>query len=292
MKEVEFTWKREKPEDFIVREVSEFEMESSGNFFLYLLAKRNLTTKEICRKLNLSYAGMKDKFALTFQKVSSERFLGDYYEERWDENSWFKLKFLGRVRKKVKIGQLKGNKFAINVENLKIKKVSAFINYYDIQRISKNWERGKEILEKLIEKPKKRLSWSQNFLIDSYLSYLWNKSLEEFLKEKFSGYYVTERGEKFFIPDELKVEKLPKFWTVLGYKKKLLNSEIYYRRVLEREGWKLEEILELLKKLGIKGDYRMTYIVPRETKRIGNYLFFFLPKGAFATMLLKHAIVE
>jgi tRNA pseudouridine13 synthase len=292
LKEVEFTWKREKPEDFIVREVSEFEMESSGNFFLYLLAKRNLTTREICKKFNLSYAGMKDRFALTFQKVSSEKFLGDYYEERLDETSWFKLKFLGRVRKKVKIGQLKGNKFAINVENLKIKKVSAFINYYDIQRISKNWERGKEILEKLIEKPKKRLSWSQNFLIDSYLSYLWNKSLEEFLKEKFSGYYVTERGEKFFIPDELKVEKLPKFWTVLGYKKKLLNSEIYYRRVLEREGWKLEEILELLKKLGIKGDYRMTYIVPREIKRIGNYLFFFLPKGAFATMLLKHAIVE
>jgi tRNA pseudouridine13 synthase len=138
LREVNFKWKRGKPEDFIVKEISEFEMESSGNFFLYLLAKKNLTTKEICRKLNLSYAGMKDKFALTFQKVSSERFLGDYYEERWDENSWFKLKFLGRVRKKVKIGQLKGNKFAINVKNLKIKKVSAFINYYDIQRISKN----------------------------------------------------------------------------------------------------------------------------------------------------------
>jgi len=32
----------------------------------------------------------------------------------------------------------------------------------------------------------------------------------------------------------------------------------------------------------------MTYVKVRELKKIGDYLFFFLPKGSYATMFLKH----
>ena len=290
MREVKFSWKRSRPEDFIVKEISEIPLEVSGHHYLYLLAKRNLTTKEVCKRFNLSYAGMKDKFALTFQKVSSERFLGDFLREEFNGESWFVLKFLGRTKRKLKIGQLKGNKFAVNVSGFEVKEVSAFINYYDVQRISGNWRRGRELLLKLSEKPKKRLSWTQNFFLDSYLSYLWNRSLELFLKERFSGYYVVDGEERFFIPEGFGVGELPKFWTILGYKKKLLDSEGFYRQVLREEDFELEEILELLRFLRIKGDYRMTYVVPREVKKKNSYLFFFLPKGSFATMFLKHAL--
>ena len=290
MREVEFKWKREKPEDFIVKEVSEIPLDHSGGHCLYLLAKRNLTTKEICKRFNLSYAGMKDKLALTFQKVSSEKFLGEFLKENVNTESWFILKFLGKTKKKLKIGQLKGNRFAVNVSGFEVKEVSAFINYYDVQRISGNWQRGRELLLKLLEKPKKRLSWTQNFLLDSYLSYLWNRSLELYLKERFSGYCVLDVEEKFFIPEGFDVGELPKFWTILGYKKKLLDSEEFYRKVLEEEGFSLEELLELLRFLKIKGDYRMTYVIPRDVKKIGCYLFFFLPKGSFATMFLKHVL--
>lgn len=291
MREVEFSWKRNRPEDFIVKEISEIPVDSSGKYYLYLLAKRNLTTKEVCKWLNLSYAGLKDKFALTFQKVSSEEFLGDFLRENVNSESWFILKFLGKTRKKLKIGQLKGNKFAVNVSGFEVKEVPAFINYYDVQRISGNWRRGRELLFKLSEKPKKRLSWTQNFLLDSYLSYLWNRSLELYLKERFSGYYVLDGEEKFFIPERFSVDELPKFWTILGYKKKLLDSDELYRQVLREEGLGLEELLELLRFLRIKGDYRMTYVIPREVKKNSNYLFFFLPKGSFATMFLKHAFI-
>ncbi|RUM44150.1 MAG: tRNA pseudouridine(13) synthase TruD, partial [Desulfurobacterium sp.] len=58
--------------------------------------------------------------------------------------------------------------------------------------------------------------------------------------------------------------------------------------VLKEEGFELEEFLELLKKLKIKGDYRMTYVKVRNLKRIGSYLFLYLPKGSYATMFLKH----
>ncbi len=290
MREVEFKWEKKKPEDFIVKEVSEITLDHSGSHYLYLLAKRNLTTKEICKKYDLSYAGMKDKLAITFQKVSSERFLGEFLEENVNGESWFILKFLGKTKRKLKIGQLKGNMFAVNVSGYEVKEILAFINYYDVQRISGNWQRGRELLLKLFEKPKKRLSWTQNFLIDSYLSYLWNRSLELYLKERFSGYYVVDGEERFFVPESVDVGELPKFWTILGYKKKLLESEEFYREVLKEEGFGLEELLELLRFLRIKGDYRMAYVVPREVKRTGNYLFFFLPKGSFATMFLKHVL--
>lgn len=290
MKEIEFVWKRKKPEDFIVKEISEFPLDENGNFYLYLLAKRNLTTREVCRPLNLSYAGMKDKFALTFQKVSSGKFLGEFKYESLGNGKWFRMKLIGKIRRKIKIGHLKGNKFAVNVSGFEVKNVDFFVNYYDVQRISGNAQRGKEILKELSDKPKRKLSWTKNFLIDSYLSFLWNKSLELFLKENFCGYYVVESGKRFFIPEKLDLERLPKFWTILGYKKKLLDSEDYYRQILREEGWELEELLLLLKKLRIKGDYRRTVVIPQGIKEIGSYIFFYLPKGSFATMFLKHAL--
>ena len=286
MKELEFRWERKKPEDFIVKEISEFPICESGNHYLYLLAKRNMTTLEVCRKFNLSYAGMKDKFALTFQKVSSAEFLGSTIGKPQGE-SWFLLKFIGKVRKKVRIGNLKGNLFAVNLNNLPVDLRSWFINYYDVQRVKEeNWRRGKEILFG----KKRKLNWRENFLVDSYLSYLWNRSFERFLKDRFPGYYVTEKGCRFFIPSTSpeEIKKLPKFWTILGYKKKLLESEEPYREILKEENISLESLIERLRELKIKGDYRMTYVEVRKLKLFKNRLIFELPKGSFATMFLKH----
>ena len=286
---VEFSWKRKVPEDFIVKEVAEYPLAPNGRHYLYLLVKRNLTTKELARVLGFSYAGMKDKLALTAQFVSFEEFVGDVRKQEIDEEAWYILRFVGRVQRKIKIGQLKGNKFAVNLRNFKREERDWFINYYDVQRLEKNRERGRELLKRLLEKPRRKLKWSENFYIDAYLSYLWNRSLEKFLMERAKGHFICEKGELFFIPEKnFDYTSLPKFWTILGYKKKLLESESYYRKVLKEEGFELEEFLELLKKLKIKGDYRMTYVKVRNLKRIGSYLFLYLPKGSYATMFLKH----
>ena len=286
---VKFNWKREVPEDFIVKEVAEYPLTPKGEHYLYLLVKRNLTTKELARIFGFSYAGMKDKLALTSQFVSFEKFVGEFLKRKVSNDSWYILKFIGRVQRKIKIGQLKGNRFAVNLRSFETEGRDWFINYYDVQRVKNNSQRGRELLKKLLEKPKRKLKWSENFYIDAYLSYLWNKSLEKFLMERTKGHFICEKEELFFIPEKgFNYASLPKFWTILGYKKKLLDSESYYREVLKKEGFELEEFLELLKKLRIKGDYRMTYVKVRELKKIGNYLFFFLPKGSYATMFLKH----
>lgn len=285
---VEFKWRREVPEDFIVKEVAEYPIVEDGRHYLYLLVKRNLTTKDLAKLLGFSYAGMKDKFALTFQFVSFEKFAGEFGKQEIDSESWYVLKFIGRIQKKLKIGQLKGNKFFINLRGLEVEERDWFINYYDVQRISVNWKKGKKLIQKLFENPKRRLKWRENFLIDSYLSYLWNRSLELFLKERFDGYLIKEKEETFFIPNTDNYELLPKFWTILGYKKKLLESEPYYEEILKEEGFKLKEFLVFLRKLGIKGDYRMSYVLIRDFKKFDEYISFFLPKGSYATMCLKH----
>jgi len=284
--EVEFSWRREEPEDFIVKEVSDVEFDENGEFFIYLLIKRGISTRELAKKLDFSYAGLKDTFALTMQKVCFADFKGDYIRKELKGGRWFILKFLGKSRKKLKIGYLKGNRFSVNVEGFPIEEKDSFVNYYDTQRLSGNWKRGRELLKKVNKR--KRLSWTENFLVDSYLSYLWNKSLELFLTERFTGYWMREGEEKFFIPSDLTVSELPKFWTILGYKKKLLDSERYYREVLKNEGFDLEDFLLKLKLLKIKGDYRMSYVNVRDFKAIGDRIFFSLPKGSYATMFLKH----
>ncbi|ADY73979.1 tRNA pseudouridine synthase D TruD [Desulfurobacterium thermolithotrophum DSM 11699] len=292
MELIEFKWKREVPEDFIVKETAEYPFSDSGNYYLYLLIKRNLSTRDLAEKLQFSYAGMKDKLALTFQYVSFDKFIGNYKKEKIDSKSWYILKFVGRIKKKIKIGQLKGNRFFINLRDLKTEERNWFINYYDIQRINNNWKKGRNLIKKLFKSPKRKLKWRENFFIDSYLSYLWNKSLELYLKERVSGHFIKEKNETFFIPELEDFQALPKFWTILGYKKKLLESEIYYEKILKEEGFELKEFLELLRKLRIKGDYRMTYVLVRDFKKVGNYVFFYLPKGSYATMYLKHLQME
>ncbi len=289
MEIVKFKWKKETPEDFIVKEIAEYPIIDNGTHYLYLLAKRNLTTKELARKLNFSYAGMKDKLALTFQFISFQDFKGNFIRENMDSQSWFILKFIGQIGRKIKIGQLKGNRFGIKINDLKINYRQQFINYYDIQRIHTNRVKGKNLLKKLSVENKRKLTWRENIYIDGYLGYLWNKSFEGFLKENFNGNYIEEKGEPFFIVNRKdEIINLPKFWTILGYKKKLLESENYYKQLLKEEGFELNDFLSLMKKLRIKGDYRMSYINVRNFKQVNDRIFFFLPKGAYATMYLKH----
>jgi tRNA pseudouridine13 synthase len=278
-----YNWKiKNKPEDFIVVEKASFPFEE-GEFYLYLLIKRNLNTLELSQKLKLDYAGLKDKNALTFQYVSSKFDYGNIKIEKYKDNSFFILRKLRTLRRKIKIGQLQGNFFDIKLpEKLKVYE-NLFINYFDTQRIKKfNIKKGKELLLS-----KKKLSRKENFFVDTYLSFLWNKSFELFLKENFNGLNLIENHQTFFIPQNLDVQKLPKFWTVIGYKVKLEESKEFYEKILKKEGFYLYEFLEILKSKRIKGDYRRTYEKATEVKLYHNRIRFFLKKGAYATMHLK-----
>jgi len=140
------------PEDFIVQEVPLYEPMGSGEHCYYTLEKRNRTTmaciSELAKYLNISevdigYAGLKDKHAVTSQMVSIRMTSKDAPEIK---TGGFTMKFLGRHQNKIKIGHLKGNRFILNLENLEKnyqekleKKLAAFRqvgfpNYFGFQR--------------------------------------------------------------------------------------------------------------------------------------------------------------
>ncbi|SNZ02169.1 tRNA pseudouridine13 synthase [Persephonella hydrogeniphila] len=295
MKKVVFNWDiKEKPEDFIVKEIASFDISDNGNYYLYQLIKRNMNTQDVVKRYGFGYAGLKDKNALTFQYVSSERFLGETIFERVDKDSFYALIYKGRIRKKIKIGNLKGNKFSIKLKGNRLKEQDWFINYFDLQRVLRNKEKGKKLLKQLNRKVK--LKWLENFYIDAYLSHLWNKSLMFYLQSQFSGYFVEEKGIKYFIPFtdfRYLIENFPKFWTIPGYKVKIKEYEKdIYSKVLEKEGFSFEEFIQKMKNLGIKGDYRKTFLRAEDIYIKDGRIYFFLPKGSYATMFLKSIFIE
>ncbi len=292
LENLNFNWKiKERPEDFIVKEISQFEFQKNSQHHLYLLIKRKYNTKELAEKFGFSYAGLKDKNALTFQYVSFEEYIGDLLKEK-QKDKFYIFQYLGTIKRKIKIGNLKGNKFAVKLKSQNFELKDWMINYYDLQRIKNNWEKGKELLKKLKIKnnTRKRLSWLENFYIDSYLSYIWNKSFENYLKENFKGYFINENGYSFFIPEtdyQYMMENIPKFWTILGYKADSKDNKNYYTQILKND-FELDEFIEILRNLKIKGDYRKTFVRVGDINFDGNYLSFFLPKGSYGTMYLKH----
>ena len=70
---------KQKPEDFIVKEIPDYESDENGNYAYFWLTKKNFTTVEAIRRIankldillkRIGFAGSKDKIALTKQVIS------------------------------------------------------------------------------------------------------------------------------------------------------------------------------------------------------------------------------
>ena len=292
------------PFDFIVKEVSDFP--EGDNFFLYKLVKRNLNSNDpyildFLRSLGVrdyGYAGLKDRYALTVQHVSLDKFIGKKVIKR-DLGKFFSLLFVKKIRHKVRVGFLKGNVFYINHQNRLFYTLPLSLNYYDSQRLGKNVARGRRFLK---EKPAK--SWKKVFWINSYQSFVWNLTAFEFVRRKIKefnrrrGFEVLEpcrvvdgkvyhlfpcskdRGALLEFMEGLKGIKLP----LVGYKVKLSEEvEEIVNPILARGKVSIEDF----KRWRLKGDYRPLVVEVSQIKRYPRSLKFFLPKGAFATVYIK-----
>lgn len=114
---------RQKLEDFRVSEISSFEENPDGRYLIVEVTKENRDThsmiKEIARRLRvskerLSYAGLKDKRAVTRQKMSI------YGLEKMPEIeiSGVKIEQIGRSNKSITLGSLEGNHFDVVIRNV------------------------------------------------------------------------------------------------------------------------------------------------------------------------------
>ena len=116
-----------KPSDFVVREVSQVKIGKEGEYLILEVTKENWDThilvREIARRLRISkerisFAGTKDKFAVTTQKISirgvSEDEVGSI---RIKDVS---IHILGRAKKPISLGDLIGNEFEIVVRGISL----------------------------------------------------------------------------------------------------------------------------------------------------------------------------
>ena len=115
---------KQRPEDFIVREMASHQVLSKGNFALCILKKRNYTTQRAIASVAtamerpikyFSYAGLKDKNAVTEQFVAIK-----FATEK--EISRFQLKNIAKYSEKaVKKIRYSNDHYASNSPYLKVR---------------------------------------------------------------------------------------------------------------------------------------------------------------------------
>lgn len=120
---------RQEPEDFVVNEISGWEVEDSGKHLILELIKKDWDTNHIIRDLSralgisqkrIGFAGTKDKRAITTQRIS----IFDLSEEAVNKIHMkdVQLTPIGRYRRSVELGDLLGNKFQITMRDIALEK--------------------------------------------------------------------------------------------------------------------------------------------------------------------------
>ena len=311
---------KEKPEDFIVRELMELELDDSGEYTYYELTKTNTTQedafKTICNKLNvkrklINYAGTKDKKAITTQCISI--FNGPKQDYNWEN---LNLKYLGKGKERINLGQLKGNEFKIVVKTQnKPREIKQVPNYFDNQRFGMNKNNhiiGKLLLQKKFKEAAGLVRESQRnvdmylqsnptdfvgairsiprkimqMYIHAYQSYLFNELVKQEITDYFEVNYAI--GTLFFPKDEKENKKLP----LIGF-----GTEVDVEKVLKKEEISLRDfIMKQIPELSSEGSEREAFIIPNdlEIKKIdqGYLVSFNLPAGSYATIVIKALFLE
>jgi tRNA pseudouridine13 synthase len=143
---------KQQPADFIVEEIPSFKVSSEKNeHTVFLLQKQEIDTfdaiHQIAKRLRISlfeigYAGLKDKHALARQYIS----IPTHYNVKGLNIDSLTLNFVGYYQKKIKIGDLIGNRFMITIRDVRENELadvsrraetiplSGVPNYFDSQR--------------------------------------------------------------------------------------------------------------------------------------------------------------
>ncbi|MBU0957769.1 MAG: tRNA pseudouridine(13) synthase TruD [Nanoarchaeota archaeon] len=316
---------RQKPEHFIVEEIPAYPPIGTGSHLFVNITKQNQTTKQvqedIAKQLNMnpldiSFAGMKDKHAITTQwfsiNLDTTKVTKAEAINKIDLMKNIKLNSYELHDKKLKPGHLKANKFTIIIsetdkieqakETAKQIEKTGIPNYYGEQRFgvdNDNAEKGKQIIQ---DKLKIREKFQKKLYLNSYQSYLCNLYLTERLNQNLINKILkgdiakkTDTGGMFIVEDPItdqkRMDKKEITFTapMFGYKMTQPTHESleFENKILEKENITIQN----LKKAKLKGTRRQGIIFPEnlEIKKHpkGIQVSFTLRKGSFATIVLR-----
>jgi tRNA(Glu) U13 pseudouridine synthase TruD len=275
-------------EDFVVKESMDLKL-CEGRYNYFLLEKKNWNTVEVIREIakrlkikerEIGFAGNKDRKAWTFQHVSipssKERVLGLKIKD-------VNLKYVGSGKERISLGELEGNYFEIVIRDIdSVDKVDRIVNYFGEQRFGGNNPKiGKMLvlgkfkdacseLDLKVERNDclgalKKIGFRNlKFYVHSYQSYLWNELVKGLKKEK---------------------KKIP----FVGY---LYDGKLY-DEILKEEGIvAMNFLIRSFKEISAEGGEREMVVDVKDFKveKIEDRVFrvsFFLPKGAYATEVIR-----
>jgi tRNA pseudouridine13 synthase len=313
---------KQKPEDFIVKEISTVKFTTSGRYAYVLVKKENRNTldvvKQISRQLGVpekkvGFAGTKDKHAITEQMMSIYSVGKDKVEKLNIENVSVELKGFGDIP--ISLGDLDGNKFEIVVRDYseKVEETDFVVNYFDEQRFGgKNEKIGKAIIKKDFKKACEllRLLVVRNdyigslnkislrmlrFYVHAYQSYLWNETVSEYLM-KFDVVKEVEYklGKLVFVKEKVDA-KIP----LIGFDSSLVVgefSEIIKEIMKKEEITHRDFIIKQIPDLSVEGELRdvcvdVKDLVIERLDESSVRLSFVLGKSSYATMVVKRILV-
>lgn len=314
---------KEKPEDFIVKEIPDPNLDEDGNYAYFWLTKTNYTTvdavRRIADKLNIllkriGFAGSKDKIAVTKQVIS----LKDIKKEQVEKLiiAGIKLDYIGQGKTPISLGDLKGNEFVITVRDLppsNIKKLdrvgmvglSKIPNYFGPQRFSKNnAEVGKALIKKnfkkatdLIDHQEVELYLDQNPV--DFIGALRQIPLKtrKIYIHAYQSLIWNKTAEQFLKIAPYKNTKIPivGFGTdieTIDYNLKEIILDILNKEQITERDFILKEI----KELSSEGDERDLFITPEnfhiQRKDNTAIITFSLQKGSYATTVIDFIFQE
>jgi tRNA pseudouridine13 synthase len=285
-------------DDFIVQEIPLKDFSNKGNFFIMKIKKTDLSTWQLIEHISrvleidqnkIGYAGLKDKNATTTQYISIP--MNKSRDFKLIQNRNIKILETFQSDRKIKIGDLKGNRFKIVLKNILSEELPVFYqalatiqkhgipNYFGYQRfgIENDFQKAKGVAYGEIKMENKKI---QKFLTTAYQSYLFNAWLikrVQISKEKNSKKLISLKGDVYSLEDKSIVTGLMCGRNIIRAKDEAGVIEEQYDDLFLQE----------------KGSRRDAWIKPLDIKNrlLKNknemVLEFTLPKSSYATVFIE-----
>ncbi len=312
------------PDDFVVEEIPAYEPADEGEHTFLRLTKRGLTSAAVRERLakafgvpaeHIGMAGFKDRHAVTTQTFSVP--CADPERARAKAQAALPevtIHWARRHRHKLRTGHLRGNRFRIVVRDVPddgLARAQAIAervrrqgvpNYYGPQRFGRrgdNPARGRALLQG--RGPRKK--WLRNLLISAYQAELFNRYLARRVAQgAFTHLLQGDIAQKadtggLFVVDDPTAEAeryaqghIHFTGPIFGYKLWMASHEAgaLEQAILDEEGL----TLDAFRRVRAKGTRRVgrLWLADLQVEAVApNALAFTftLPKGGFATMVLR-----
>lgn len=310
---------RQQPEHFIVNEVLGFAPSGEGEHYLFNIQKRERNTAEVAQALasvlgvhpkGVTWSGLKDKHAVTTQwfgvhsPKSLEIDLGGINQKLNEKIGATQILNFAQHNKKLRIGTHRTNKFKLTVSNLngdltelneRLKNIARHgaPNYFGEQRFGVGGHNLK-LADDLLFKGKRLSRQKKSVALSAARGFIFNQMVGEQLKAglfdspQLGQTLILDGSHSVFTVDDIQ-----------DAKQRLDAGDVHPVQALLGQGSETQmyaSVQKALEKQGLKSQWRAARVIPKKMGwDVSNQtnqlvLWFELPRGAYATSVLRECI--